>query len=73
MEYIRINGEIKKTSKEEAQLLRPSPTYIEQRKLEYGSTAQQIEFIVENGLEAWAQKTREIKVNHPKPKKLTAI
>ena len=33
---------------------------------EYGSTETQIEFITENGLEAWQAKVAEIKVKYPK-------
>ena len=33
---------------------------------EYGSTAEQIESITENGLEAWQSKVQEIKTKYPK-------
>ena len=33
----------------------------------YGSPQQQLEFITENGLEAWQDKVAEIKLRHPKP------
>lgn len=36
------------------------------RKAEYGSTAEQIEYITENGLEAWQSKVQEIKTKYPK-------
>jgi len=39
---------------------------IEARRSEYGPVASQIEFITENGLEAWQTKVSEIKLRHPK-------
>ena len=36
------------------------------RQVEYGSTAEQIEYITENGLEAWQSKVQEIKTKYPK-------
>ena len=36
------------------------------RQKEYGSTAKQIEYITENGLEAWQSKVQEIKTKYPK-------
>ena len=39
---------------------------IEARRAEYGPVANQIEFITENGLEAWQTKVAEIKARHPK-------
>jgi len=36
------------------------------RQKEYGSTAEQIEYITENGLEAWQSKVQEIKTKYPK-------
>ena len=41
--------------------------YDKRRLAEYGSPESQIEFITENGLEAWQAKVAEIKSNHPKP------
>ena len=43
------------------------PTYEDNRREEYGSTEDQLEYITENGLEAWQQKVAEIKAKHPKP------
>jgi hypothetical protein len=37
------------------------------RRSEYGSVEDQIEFITENGLEAWQAKVTEIKNKYPKP------
>jgi len=39
---------------------------ITKREREYGLPAQQIEFITENGLEAWQAKVAEIKARYPK-------
>ena len=39
---------------------------IDQRRAEYGHLDNQIEFITENGLEAWQTKVAEIKARHPK-------
>ena len=36
------------------------------RQKEYGSIAEQIEYITENGLEAWQTKVQEIKTKYPK-------
>lgn len=44
----------------------PEPTYSELRAAEYGSITEQIEFITENGLEAWQAKVAEIKAQYPK-------
>ena len=39
---------------------------VSNRQKEYGSTAEQIEYITENGLEAWQSKVQEIKTKNPK-------
>ena len=36
------------------------------RQKEYGSTAEQLEYITENGLDAWQTKVQEIKTKYPK-------
>ena len=41
--------------------------YNEKRKEDYGDPYAQIEFITENGLEAWQAKVAQIKIDHPKP------
>ena len=41
-------------------------TYADKREQEYGAVTEQIEFITENGLEAWQTKVAEIKAKHPK-------
>ena len=43
------------------------PTYEDNRREEYGSVEDQLEYITENGLEAWQQKVAEIKAKYPKP------
>jgi len=44
----------------------PKPTYSDKRVKEYGSVIDQIEFITENGLDAWQNKVAEIKAKYPK-------
>ena len=41
-------------------------TYADKRLKEYGFVAEQMEFITENGLEAWQSKVAEIKKKYPK-------
>lgn len=41
-------------------------TYADKRINEYGSIAKQIEFITENGLDAWQTKVQQIKTKYPK-------
>jgi len=41
--------------------------YVSNRRHSYGDPYQQIEFITENGLEAWQAKVAEIKAKYPKP------
>ena len=41
-------------------------TYAEKRIKEYGSIAEQIEYITENGLDAWQSKVNSIKIKYPK-------
>ena len=52
--------------------LEPEPepyveTYADKRLKEYGSTQEQIEFITENGLDAWQTNVDKIKKKYPKP------
>lgn len=44
----------------------PAKTYQELRQEAYGSYLEQLEFITENGLEAWQKKVAEIKNKYPK-------
>ena len=41
-------------------------TYKQKRQAEYGSAEDMIEYITENGLEAWQSKVQEIKNKYPK-------
>jgi len=41
-------------------------TYADKRINEYGSIAEQIEYITENGLDAWQTKVNSIKAKYPK-------
>ena len=41
-------------------------TYKEKRKKEYGSPQEQLDFIAKNGLAAWQEKVRQIKLKYPK-------
>ena len=41
-------------------------TYADKRLKEYGTIAQQIEYITENGLDAWQTKVNNIKAKYPK-------
>lgn len=49
---------IKKQQKREA--------YKHKRKAEYGSAEEQLEFIAENGLQAWQTKINAVKAKYPK-------
>jgi len=42
-------------------------SWLEHRMGAYGNPSDQIEFITENGLEAWQTKVTEIKAKYPKP------
>jgi len=43
-----------------------SPQWLQDRRLAYGSTESQIEYITENGLEAWQTHVAQIKADNPK-------
>ena len=45
----------------------PRPEYIQKRTAAYGLVEAQIEYITENGLEAWQTKVNQIKADNPKP------
>ena len=45
----------------------PRPQWLQDRQAAYGSTETQIEYITENGLEAWQTKVAQIKADNPKP------
>lgn len=44
-----------------------TPEYLQNRILAYGDLSAQIEYITENGLEAWQKHVAEIKAKYPKP------
>jgi hypothetical protein len=50
----------------QAETLENNAIAVANRQKEYGSTAKQIEYITENGLEAWQSKVQEIKTKYPK-------
>ena len=50
----------------QAETLENNAIAVAHRQKEYGSTAKQIEYITENGLEAWQSKVQEIKTKYPK-------
>ena len=50
----------------QAETLKNNAIAVANRKTEYGTTAEQIEYITENGLEAWQSKVQEIKTKYPK-------
>ena len=50
----------------QAETLENNAIAVANRQKEYGSTAEQIEYITENGLEAWQSKGQEIKTKYPK-------
>lgn len=43
------------------------PQWLQDRQAAYGSVETQIEYITENGLEAWQTKVAQIKADNPKP------
>ena len=50
----------------QAETLENNAIAVANRQAEYGSTAEQLEYITENGLEAWQSKVQEIKTKYPK-------
>tara|TARA_R100000951_G_scaffold82460_1_gene70150 strand:+ start:4858 stop:5241 length:384 start_codon:yes stop_codon:yes gene_type:complete len=44
----------------------PAPEWLAARSQAYGSAQYQLEYITENGLEAWQTRVAEIKAAHPK-------
>ena len=51
---------------DEAQDISDNAQAVSNRMSEYGSVESQIEFITENGLDAWKTKVDEIKAKYPK-------
>lgn len=50
----------------QANIVESNLQQVQMRIKEYGSIAEQIEFITENGLEAWQSKVNSIKAKYPK-------
>jgi len=50
----------------QAETLENNNRVIATRKKEYGTTAEQLEYIVENGVEAFIEKQQQIKTDNPK-------
>ena len=50
----------------EANKLKNNNIALGNRQKEYGSLAEQLEYITENGLDAWQTKVQEIKTKYPK-------
>ena len=50
----------------EATKLEQNAKAVADRQIEYGSPEKMIEYITENGLEAWQSKVQEIKTKYPK-------
>jgi len=50
----------------QAETLENNAIAVANRQKEYGSLAEQLEYITENGLDAWQTKVQEIKTKYPK-------
>jgi prefoldin subunit 5 len=50
----------------QAKIIESNQAQVNKRIAEYGSVAEQIEYITENGLNAWQSKVAEIKLKYPK-------
>ena len=50
----------------QAETLENNNQVINTRKKEYGTTAEQLEYIVENGVSAFIEKQQQIKISNPK-------
>ena len=50
----------------QAEILENNAMAVANRQKEYGSLAEQLEYITENGLDAWQTKVQEIKTKYPK-------
>ena len=50
----------------QANIVESNQAQVQNRIKEYGSIAEQIEYITENGLDAWQSKVNSIKVKYPK-------
>jgi len=50
----------------QAKIVESNQSQVQNRIKEYGSIAEQIEYITENGLDAWQSKVNSIKAKYPK-------
>jgi hypothetical protein len=50
----------------QAKIVESNQAQVQNRIKEYGSIAEQIEYITENGIEAWQTKVNSIKAKYPK-------
>ena len=50
----------------QANIVESNQAQVQNRIKEYGSIAEQIEYITENGIEAWQSKVNSIKAKYPK-------
>jgi len=50
----------------QAKIVESNQSQVQKRIKEYGSIAEQIEYITENGLDAWQTKVNSIKAKYPK-------
>ena len=50
----------------QANIVESNQAQVQNRIKEYGSIAEQIEYITENGLDAWQSKVNSIKIKYPK-------
>ena len=50
----------------QAKIVESNQAQVQNRIKEYGSIAEQIEYITENGLDAWQSKVNNIKTKYPK-------
>ena len=53
--------------KPETEYVDPRPQWLQDRQAAYGSLGDQIEYITENGLDAWQAHVTQIKTDNPKP------
>ena len=60
-------GQTRQAYEEELDDPEPSPEWLSARLEAYGNINAQIEYITENGLEAWQQHVADIKAANPKP------
>ena len=52
--------------KPEEEVVDPRPKWLQDRQAAYGTAESQIEYITENGLDAWQTKVAQIKADNPK-------